>query len=274
MHAKNKKLPPKKNVAEKKPNAENDTNAPPAAAAAAATTAPETTSNDSNEKQEPVADNTPDLPAPVMIEDNESVQVLMECARYAEDDEDVQTLCAIIDEDKNMVDARDEQQRTPMHHAAANGHVNIIGELLARGAKPDAANRDGNTALHYAVAGNHIDAARRLLSKGWSVNARNANGKTPLQTIADKEYKDMELLLLKHDEELDDYKVDGANIDVDKEADKLSKVAEDMNEKKEDASKKDNENDDDDDEVCPSSPDVASPTTTGAPQEADLDDVE
>lgn len=40
-----------------------------------------------------------------------------------------------------------------MHLASKDGHVEIVTELLKRGAKVDAATKKGNTALHIASLG-------------------------------------------------------------------------------------------------------------------------
>lgn len=43
-----------------------------------------------------------------------------------------------------------------LHLASKDGHVEIVTELLKRGAKVDAATKKGNTALHIASLGKYI----------------------------------------------------------------------------------------------------------------------
>jgi len=45
-----------------------------------------------------------------------------------------------------------------LHLAAKDGHLEIVRELLNRGAIVDAATKKGNTALHIASLGKHIHA--------------------------------------------------------------------------------------------------------------------
>lgn len=128
----------------------------------------------------------------------------IDCARYAEGD-DLKFLRDTVTTDKAMLDVRDEQGRTAAHMAAANGNVEALKILLDAGAAP-LPNLEGNTALHYAAANNHIGCAKLLLlSKKWTVGTRNVWGRTALQEIGEKQFDDMEALLLEHDEELDRY---------------------------------------------------------------------
>lgn len=43
-----------------------------------------------------------------------------------------------------------------LHLASKEGHVNVVRELLQRGANVDAATKKGNTALHIASLGKHL----------------------------------------------------------------------------------------------------------------------
>ena len=42
-----------------------------------------------------------------------------------------------------------EYQGTPLHHASANGHPEVVARLLAHGADPDALQQDKQSPLHY-----------------------------------------------------------------------------------------------------------------------------
>lgn len=125
-------------------------------------------------------------------------------ARY-NDEGDLELLRSYLALHPHDVDARDEQGRTAMHMAAANGHVEIMEMLFEFSPQPNVPNHEGNTALHFAALNNRVTAAQKLLQRGWSVSFQNAFEKTPLQLIYDKRYEEMETLLMGHDDSLDTY---------------------------------------------------------------------
>ncbi|RNF25554.1 e3 ubiquitin-protein ligase MIB2 [Trypanosoma conorhini] len=128
----------------------------------------------------------------------------LDCARY-NDGDDARQLLAYLAATPSLVDARDEQGRTAVHLAAANGHVGVLELLMEFGPSPDVPNHEGNTALHFAALNNQLEAARRLLRWGWHASTRNVFGKTPIQLIYGKKFEAMETLLLEHDEEVECY---------------------------------------------------------------------
>lgn len=80
---------------------------------------------------------------------------------------------------------------TALHVAAAGYRTRLVGELVARGANPNAAgSRRRSTPLHYAADGfitgpawkeeDQVKCLQRLVKLGASVDARDANGATPL----------------------------------------------------------------------------------------------
>ncbi len=70
---------------------------------------------------------------------------------------------------------------TALLHAAGEGDVQGITNLLAEGAEVNARTSDGWTPLMIAVINGHAGAARLLLRSGADVNARNGKGWTPLR---------------------------------------------------------------------------------------------
>ena len=77
--------------------------------------------------------------------------------------------------------ARDEINRSPLHHTA---YAEAVKELLGAGALLEARDRTGTTPLHEAAYRNHTEAVKALIDAGADVNARDNEGETPLHWAA------------------------------------------------------------------------------------------
>jgi ankyrin repeat protein len=81
--------------------------------------------------------------------------------------------------------------------AAEKGDKAAVESLLARGAKPNARNKeDGWTALMYAAQEGHADVVEALLAAKADVNAKAKNGSTALTIAAQRGYTEAVKILL------------------------------------------------------------------------------
>ncbi len=71
-------------------------------------------------------------------------------------------------------------RRTPLHGAAAFGHVGTAQIVIKGRAEIDGRNSNENTPLHYAALGGYVAVARLLVGAGADVNAKHDLGETPL----------------------------------------------------------------------------------------------
>lgn len=96
-----------------------------------------------------------------------------------------------------VVDAADQEKRTPFMVAAFNGHTPVLQYLLEEGAKIDARDSNGRTALMYASSGPFEEAVAFLLKEGAEVNTQGTlEGFTALMTAASEGLLEIVRLLL------------------------------------------------------------------------------
>ncbi|XP_041485488.1 ankyrin-2-like isoform X29 [Lytechinus variegatus] len=90
---------------------------------------------------------------------------------------------------KGIVDGcYDENGLNALHLSSKEGHLNIVTELLKRGADVDAATKKGNTALHIASLAGQEDIVRVLVEFNANVNVQSQNGFTPLYMAAQENH--------------------------------------------------------------------------------------
>ena len=65
---------------------------------------------------------------------------------------------------------------TPLHLAAADGHVDVMKRLASAGSTVDVARKSGATPLFDAAEGGHLSAVRWLLGHSATVNAPDEVG--------------------------------------------------------------------------------------------------
>jgi ankyrin repeat protein/Flp pilus assembly protein TadD len=70
----------------------------------------------------------------------------------------------------------DEQGRTTLMRAAAQGRTDLIPGIVAAGVDVNARDKDGNSALYFAAGNGHLEAAEALLRVGANANSADNTG--------------------------------------------------------------------------------------------------
>ncbi|XP_023216633.1 ankyrin repeat and sterile alpha motif domain-containing protein 1B-like [Centruroides sculpturatus] len=97
--------------------------------------------------------------------------------------------------------AQDQSGYTSLHHAALNGHKEIVSLLLQYEASTNVVDHKGSTPLHLAAWTGNTEIVKILLEQGPSVpnvNLANHDQETPLHSAAQYGHTEVVALLLKH----------------------------------------------------------------------------
>jgi len=93
---------------------------------------------------------------------------------------DVQAVKAAIEKTPRLVDARDGDGRTPLHHAAAGGNAELVGYFVSKGAKLELQDAHHHTALHLAAMSDRTEAVAALIKSGAALETRDDYLRTAL----------------------------------------------------------------------------------------------
>ena len=120
---------------------------------------------------------------------------LVDAARF----HDADVVRAVLTVYPQSINFTDDHANSPLHMAAANGHVDLVELLLRFGADPSRKNEKGNTPLHWAAANGHQSVVDVLLKNDQvDVLERNAFGRSALTEGFTSENTDVVQSLLEH----------------------------------------------------------------------------
>lgn len=108
---------------------------------------------------------------------------------------DVNEVKRLLDRGIN-INAREEEQETPLMYAAAEGKTEVVELLIARGADINALSVNGETALARAVGRRSLETVALLLDRGADIEKAASGGGTPLMYAAGNSDLEMVKLLL------------------------------------------------------------------------------
>lgn len=100
------------------------------------------------------------------------------------------TLQKLLQDEHVNVDSRNEQNQTPLHLAAANGHGLACELLIKAGAHIYVTNDEGMTPLHVSTALAKAECVMVLLKYGSNPYMRDAKGRTAVELVTTAEVAD------------------------------------------------------------------------------------
>ncbi|KAJ2322076.1 hypothetical protein GGI00_005970 [Coemansia sp. RSA 2681] len=107
-------------------------------------------------------------------------------------DGDLARVEQLVEADKTLVNAKDQNGYTPLHAAASWKHPKILEFLIMNGGDVNITDIDGDTPLHICE---DRACAQLLLDHGASAEAENDEGLSPVQTTLENEATEVTELL-------------------------------------------------------------------------------
>ncbi len=100
----------------------------------------------------------------------------------------VERVNAMIRDDSELVQERYARGDTALHHAARNGDLEIVKQLVSNGADVNATTDNNHFPLYCAAGHGHVETTQYLVDKGADLQARLSDGKTVAEWL--KQYAD------------------------------------------------------------------------------------
>lgn len=118
-------------------------------------------------------------------------------------DGDIKKVKALLEENPESVNTRNEYGTTPLFLATMRGKVEIMMLLINKGADVRAKNSNGFTALDTAVYSGNKQAVELLITNGADVNTKSKPGTTPLLFSITRGHKEVLDILINKGASLD-----------------------------------------------------------------------
>ncbi|XP_030754592.1 ankyrin repeat domain-containing protein 49-like [Sitophilus oryzae] len=97
---------------------------------------------------------------------------------------DLETIKALLNEDKTLISTVDKDKYTPLHRACYSNHLEVVKYLVEQGADISAKTDMLWEPLHSCCQWNNVKCAAYLIQCGANVNATSEGGQTPLHIAA------------------------------------------------------------------------------------------
>ena len=121
---------------------------------------------------------------------------------------DLEGVKTLIEQNPELVNAKDENGRTPLHWACRGVHLGVVKFLMSKGADVNAEDNNKVVPLHSLAVRNSHEAIEALLSKGANVDAKDYGGHTAFHYAAMYDAAEVAALLIKKGADIesrDDY---------------------------------------------------------------------
>lgn len=100
----------------------------------------------------------------------------------------VERVSALLRDNSALVQERYARGDTALHHATRNGDLEIVKQLVSRGADVNAIADQGHFPLYCAAGHGHVETTRYLVEQGADLQTRLSDGKTVTEWL--KQYAD------------------------------------------------------------------------------------
>ena len=95
----------------------------------------------------------------------------------------VQRVNAMLDTNPELAQERYARGDTALHHAARNGDLEIVEQLVSRRSDPNAMSDHGHFPLYCAAGHGHLETTQYLVENGADLEARLSDGKTVVEWL-------------------------------------------------------------------------------------------